>query len=272
MGQLMEYNIISGKVVERRRCYLPCRDGSIKTRGTRKAGSSSIKKIEANERGAVNKLGRILNTNFVNGFKFVTLKYGKERRPADYEQLKKNAGVFCRKLRAWCQKHGQEYKYVMINANWNPKRDCEARLHHHLMLPVDISTDYLEELWPADEMYIKVVHNPGDLTALAKYLIGNVHGLAAGEKKWTTSKGLDKPIYTEPKPVDDMDSIEPIPGTSVVEAAQYTDEEGFVTSSYIRAICHERIKVRGGMVILPKKRKKDKMPLTLDMAVWQDDE
>lgn len=272
MSQLMEYNIISGKVVERRRCYLPCRDGSIKTRGTRKAGSSSLKKIEQNERGAVNKLARIMNTNFVNGFKLVTLKYAKGRLPENYEQLKKNGSKFTRKLREWCQKHGIDFGYVMVNANWSPKRDCEARFHHHLILPIDVSTDFLEELWPADEMHIKVVHNPGDLTTLAKYLIANVHGLEAGEKKWTTAKGMDKPIYTEPQPVDDMDSIEPIPGTSVVEAAQYTDEDGYVTSSYIRAICHEPIKVRGGMVILPKKRKKDKMPVTLDMAVWQDDE
>lgn len=272
MRELMEYHIISGKVVETRRCYLPCRDGSIKVRGQRKAGNSSLKKIELNERGAVNKLGRILNTNFTNGFKFVTMKYSKERLPEDYEQLKKNAGVFCRKLRAWCKKHEQDFKYVMVNANWNPKHDCKARLHHHLILPVDISTDFLEELWPADEMYIKVVHNPSDLTALAKYLIANVHGLAAGEKKWTTSKGMEKPIYTEPKPVEDMDSIEAVPGTSVLEAAQYTDEDGYVTSSYIRAICREPIKVRGGMVIFPKKRKKGKMPLTLDAALWEEDE
>lgn len=268
----MEYHIISGKVVETRRCYLPVRDGSIKVRGQRKAGNSSIKKIELNERGAVNKLGRILNTNFENGFKFVTLKYGKDRLPDDYEQLKKNAAAFCRKLRKWCRKHGVDFKYVLINANWSPKRDAEARLHHHIILPADISADFLEELWPADEMHIKVVHNPGDLTSLASYLIANVHGLEAGEKKWTTSRGMEKPIYTEPKPVDDIDSIQQLPNTSVIEAKQYTDEDGYVMSSYIRAICREKIKVRGGMVILPRRSKKDKMPLTLDMAVWQDDE
>jgi len=272
MMRAMEYNIISGKVIETRRCYLPCRDGSIKTRGQRRAGSSSAAKIERNERGAVNKLGRTLNTNFEKGFKFVTLKYSNERLPESYEELKRNGSKFCRKLKAWCEKNGIEFRYVMINANWSPKRDCEARYHHHIILPIDISTDELEELWPAGEMYVKIVHNPSDLTSLADYLIRNVHGLGAGEKKWTTAKGMDKPIYTEPKPVDDLDSIEPIPNSSIVAAAQFTDEDGMVIASYIRAICHERVRVRGGMVIFPKKRKKDKMPVTMDQAIWERDE
>lgn len=266
----MEYHIISGSVIETRRCWMP--DSIVKVRGQRKAGNSSLAKIRQNERSAVQRLARILNCNFGEGLMLVTLKYADDRLPQDYTQLKKNGSKFIRQLRATARMHKVGLAYVMINANWSPKKDCEARLHHHIVMPVELFP-YLDKLWPHGEMHIKRVSSPGDLSTLAAYLIANTNGLDAGENKWVSARGMEKPIYTEPKPVDAIDSIEPVPNTSIVEAVQYVDrEEGYITSTYIRAVCHEKIKVRGGQIVLPRKKKKGKMPVTMDRAIWEDDE
>lgn len=195
------------------------------------------------------KLGRILNTNYADGLLFVTLKYADSRLPADSEEAKKNAAKLLRKARTM----KPDLKYVMVNANWSPRRHRPARLHHHLVMNIT-SVDMLAELWPEGEFYVEIIRNPSDLTQLAAYLVDNVHDLEVGKKKWTTSKGMEKPIYTEPKPVEDLGAIQPIPNTVICEATNIQNEDGYVDGSYMRCITKERVKVRGGMVILPKKR------------------
>ena len=248
--QKMEYHIISGKVIETRRCWMPAK-GQRKVRGQKVAGNTSVQKIKANEREAVRKLARILNTNYAEGLLFVTLKYSEKNLPADYEALKKNAAKFLRKVRSFAP----DLRYVMVNANWSPRRQRPARLHHHLVIPIT-SMDVLSKLWPEGEFYAELVRNPADLTRLAAYLVDNVKDLPAGQKKWTTSKNMEKPIYTEPKPVESMDGIQPIPNAVVCEWTNVSSEDGYVDGSYMRCITPERVKVRGGMVILPRKKKK----------------
>ena len=51
--------------------------------------------------------------------------------------------------------------------------------------------------------------------------------------------------------------------TSVVDAQQTKDEDGVVVGAYLRAIAAEPIKVRGGMVILPKHGKRKTAPRPL---------
>ncbi|MFX7845333.1 hypothetical protein ABTK14_24050, partial [Acinetobacter baumannii] len=79
----MEYQIISGNVVEIRRCMLSSRQALAvgKKRAPRTAGTSSKKKIDANEREAVKRLARIINCNFRPGDLWLTLKYSDDRLP-----------------------------------------------------------------------------------------------------------------------------------------------------------------------------------------------
>ena len=261
----MEYHIISGKVIETRRCWMTARSGT-KVRGQRKAGNTSARKIAANEQEAVKRLARILNTNFSEGFLFVTLKYSKENLPPDYPSAGVVLDKFLRAARGLYRKeHEDVFRYVKVNANWSPKRKAPARLHHHVVMS-PASLDMLEKLWPAGEFHVKRVSNPGDLTTLASYLIANVEGLEPGQKKWSCSKGLDKPIYTEPKPVEDVETVEPLPNTQVVEANQTTDEDGLVSGSYMRCLSRERIKVRGGQVVMPRKTSRKIIELPNDIS------
>lgn len=267
----MEYHIISGKVIETRRCWMTARSGP-KVRGQRKAGNTSVRKIAANEQESVKRLARILNTNFTDGFLFVTLKYSPENLPPDYPSARAVIDKFLRSARSLYRKdHDDTFRYVKVDANWSPKKGRPARLHHHVVMS-PASLDMLEKLWPAGEFHVKRVCNPGDLTTLASYLIANVEGLEPGQKKWSCSKGLDKPIYTEPKPVEDVESVAPLPNTQVVEANQTLDEDGLVSGSYMRCLSRERIKVRGGQVVMPRRQSRKKIELPDDISQLGTDE
>lgn len=250
----MEYHIISGRAIETRRSYMSGRPK--KQRGMRRAGTSSVKKIACNERDTVKALTRLLHCNFWKGFLFVTLKYSNDRLPKSYEEAQKVQERFLRKLRGEAKKTGMDkLRYIAVTANWS-KHDCPARLHHHMVLPPEVSLDTLRRIWPEGEIYIETVSNPGNLSGLAVYLLRNVHGLEPGKKKYSPAKGMDKPVYTEPKAVDEVEGVQALPGTYVVAAENTKDEDGRVVGSYIMAMAQEPPKVRGSMVILPKKPKR----------------
>lgn len=265
MKQIMEYHIISGRIIETRRVYMACRDEKKKTRGTRIAGNTSLKKIALNERDAVKRLARTLNTNFGDGFLWVTLKYSNSRLPASYLAAQDLASDFLNKGRKrYKRETGRGQRYILVTANWSPKYKREARLHHHLVLDPDVSMDMLSKLWPEGEFYVRRVSEPGDLTGLAAYLLENVkamdneRGIQPGKKKYSTSKGLLEPIRTEPKAVNEIEGIQPLPNTAVVDGEQTCDEDGRIIGSYIRTVAPEPPKVRGSMVILPRRRSRKK--------------
>lgn len=246
----MRYHIVSGPVVETRVSLLPVK-APRKTRGTRKAGSSSLRKIALNERQEALRLGRIFNANFFGAGYLVTLKYSDGRLPADYEALCKNGQTLMKKLAALCKKAGVELKRVLVNANWSPKRDAPARFHHHVVLN-EIPIDLLRELWPEGEIDVRSLRR-GDLTDLAAYLYRNVKA-EAGKRHWSPSRNLAKPIYTEPVPVV-SEEIEPPVGASGIYQEPSFDEDGRQVGSYLRCTMPEPPKVRGSQVIIPKQKK-----------------
>ena len=75
----------------------------------------------------------------------------------------------------------------------------------------------------------------------------------ADEKKWTCSRGLDKPIYTEPVPVSDCDIKTP-KDAEVREKNVFIDEDSGSSSAYLRAVMPGRPIIRGGRVILSPKK------------------
>ena len=265
MKQIMEYHIISGRIIETRRVYMAARSEGKKKRGTRVAGNTSMRKIAINERDAVKRLARTLNANFFRGFLFVTLKYANCRLPESWLAAQEIGASFLNKARKLFRREtGNGLRYVAVTANWSQENKRSARLHHHLVMDPDVSMDMLSKLWPEGEFYVRRVSNPGDLTGLAIYLLDNVKtqegprglGLTSGKKKYTTSKGLIEPIRTEPKPVAEIEGVEALPGTFVLDGEQSYDEDGKIIGSYLRAAAQEPPKVRGTMVILPRRSRK----------------
>ena len=95
----------------------------------------------------------------------------------------------------------------------------------------------LRDIWPTvNGVSIEPIDGRADHSALACYLVHNVHGLEPGQCSWSTSRGnLAKPIYTEPEPVDDVEDIQVIPTANQTAFERLDDEDGRPVSTYSRS-------------------------------------
>ena len=273
MRRLMKYYIVSGRTVEERRSWMSVGEKPKKTRGTRKVGNSTEKKIRANEKSTVRKLARILNCNYEAGDGFLTLAYDgshypagsspdpDQRREEEYQASKRIlTKKFLPKLgRVYRKVTGKKLTAVWVTANWSPRRDAPTRVHHHMVLPTD-AVELARKLWQrfggAGTVKIEDLNNEGDYSRLAAYMLENVKGRPYGENKWSGTRGLAQPIYCGWEEVTDIEDVQPLPGSIVKDVEQSQDEEGQVIGAYLRCVLPERVKVRGGQVVLPRKRRR----------------
>lgn len=256
----MEYHIISGRVIETRQNWMPARSSAPfkKTRAPRVCGQTSLKKIAANERESARRLARIINCNFGMGDLWVTLKYNNERLPASYEEAKDNITRFLRKIRAEYKKEtGKSLRYIITTSQNNPRTRENARLHHHVVMD-RVAYEVICRYWPEDQVKYSVMDNRGDHTAMAKYMIDN-SPKEAGKKKWSCSKGLKKPIFTEPEQIREIEKIEAPTGADIRENILIQDEDSGIKAAYMRCVVDVPPEVRGGKVIFPKKRRKKEL-------------
>ena len=254
----MEYKIISGRVVEIRRSWMSSTSAYRKPRGTRRAGASSEAKIKANEKSCVRNLARLINCNFDAGDAQVVLKYDSEHYPVgfSYEEAAGCLKKFLTKLRKkYSKTAGKKLRAVWVTANWSPHRNAPARLHHHLVLPSD-ALELARELWTGGGFSMELLDSRGDHTDLAAYMLDNVHGLPASANKWSSCRGMERPIMTEPEEVSDVEDVTPEYGSVIMDVEHIQDEDGRTVSSYLRCRLPERPKVRGGQIILPRKRRR----------------
>ena len=259
MRKLMEYKIISGRVIETKRSWIPVGMDYSKPRGTRRAGSSSEKKIRANEKSSTRNLARVINSNFDAGDIFCTLAYDSFHYPKGitYEDAKDSLKRFRAKLRKrYKAETGQTLKAIWVTANWSPHRHAPSRLHHHMILPADALTlarAIWEEIGGQGTFKMEGLDNRGDHTDMAAYMMENVRDRPAGENKWSCCRGMDRPIYTEPVEVTDMDDMQPDYDSTIKDVEEFRDEDGVLIGKYMRCLLKERPAVRGGQVVLPRK-------------------
>lgn len=257
MKKLMEYKIISGRVVETRRSWMPVRQTGepIKKRGTRKAGASSEKKIKANETESARKLARVINSTVEAGDLLATLKYEDAHLPASYEEAEEDMSRFLRILRREFRKeHGRAPWLIWVTANWSPKRNAPARVHHHLIVERDAYA-LLGKLWQGGGLNIEMLDGRADHSDLAAYLHANVQNQPA-KKTWHTSRNVKRPMFTEPEEVQDVEDVQPEQGAVIKEHQVTADEEGRIVGSYLRCVLPAPVKVRGGQIVIPGRRKR----------------
>jgi len=256
MRQLMEYKIISGNVVETRRSYLSARDTTQPPKGRAKkvAGHTSARKIAANEQECVRQFARILNTNYHTGDLHLVLKYDDDHLPPDYQAAEADLARYFARLRYEIRKAGLVMPVISwVTANWSPRRDCPARLHHHVVVPAG-SYDLARRLWLGGGFSLETLDGRGDHTDLAAYMIANVRD-RPGKHSWHTTRNATRPIVTEPEPVADIEDVQPEKGAVIKAHETSTDEEGRVTSTYLRCLLPYRPYVRGGKICKPSAKR-----------------
>lgn len=236
MKTLMRYKIISGRTVEKRdvlmEVSLDPTEKKVRPRGKRK-GKSLASQIERNMHEAVKNLARILNCNFRGGDLLLTLKYSDERLPADKAGAKREMKNFLRRIaRAYKAKTGKKLRYVAVTADKSSKTGKEVRLHHHIVMD-PVAWELIAANWPDDQFSYRRLDNSGDYTAVALYLIRNT-GYERGERSWSTSQGLQKPIFTTPEPVKELGRFV-VPRTArISERVIREGEDTGPSSAYIR--------------------------------------
>lgn len=270
MRQLMEYKIISGRTVEIRRALLPVRSRlePVQKRAPRVAGNSSEKKIKANELSSVRELARSMNSTVQAGWLHASLKYDDAHLPGrdgehplgTYEAGKADMKKFLSQLRAEFKKaYGRNPKMYWVTANWSPKKKRPARIHQHLVIERE-ALDIIMRMWDRaaslNPEWIQFLDDRGDHSNLAAYLVDNVHNVPSNTRKWHASRNVNRPIYTEPVPVDDVEDVRPEKGAVIQDVAKIEDEEGRVISAYLRCTLPVAPKVRGGKIVLPRTPKR----------------
>ena len=83
-------------------------------------------------------------------------------------------------------------------------------------------------------------------------MLANVHGRPANERKWSGCRGMERPIYTEPVEVGDIEGVQPLPGSVITDTGRSEDEEGNVIGSYLRCRLDKPPKVRGGQIVFER--------------------
>lgn len=274
MKKLMKYYVISGRTVEEQASLLSSKADRKKPRGIRRAGSSSERKIKANERSSVQRLARGIACNFSAGDAFLTLKYDAAHYPGSlcaaenvpgsegYEKAASDLTRFLRKLRSLYRKQtGKTLPGFWETANWNPKKEGgrPARLHQHLVIPSG-AVALARSIWPAfggeGTVIVKDLDSDPDRTALAEYMVGNVHGKLPGQKGWSGSRGLAQPVLSDPEEIRSVDELAPPPGAVIKDVREIQDEDGLVIGKYIRYVLPVAPRLRGGQIILPRPPKR----------------
>lgn len=235
MRRLMEYKIISGRTVEVRQVMMAYRDRGQKVRrGTRVKGKTSLRKILANEREAIKNLARTLNCNFKAGDLWITLTYPAGWLPSNKEEAKDSLErKFLRPCRrAYKKATGEKLRYVVTTSELASTDGGPARPHHHIVMDA-MAYETVIRFWPMEDVTYRRLDGRGDYTGIARYMIRNA-GPANGKKRWSTSKGLAKPIYTEPVPVKGGERIRVPRNVSLKERVEATDTETGMYSAYVR--------------------------------------
>ena len=244
MRRLMEYKIISGRTVEIRRTMLPFREKGQKVRRGKKVGKTSLRKILANEREAVKNLARTLNCNFRQGDCWITLTYPENALPASREEAKAELEKLMRKFReAYRKRTGKKiFRYAVSIGDRDGKTGLqEKRLHIHIVMPA-VEYELVTALWPAEDVTYRRLDGRGDYTGIARYMVTNA-GPADGKKRWSTSKGMLKPAYTEPVPVERREKIRIPRDVSLKANEEFMDEETGMFSAYVRYTMPRNAKV-----------------------------
>ena len=155
------------------------------------------------------------------------------------EAAKKEVSKFLRNVGGRYRKEtGKSLRYVLTTSDTDPRTGKKVRLHHHLVMD-RAAWEVVTRYWPEDQCGYVLLDGRGDYTGIARYMVSNACK-DAHAKKWSSSRGLEKPIYTEPVIVRDVDGIQAPEGALVKEKTIIDDEETGLRYGYVRAVMPDR--------------------------------
>lgn len=153
----------------------------------------------------------------------LTLTYDEEHIPPNTFAAQKRVKQFNRQLREHRKAFGRVYKYIYVTEG----RHGDARLHHHIVLNrYPGEAELLHKLWPDGNINWEPVGKIG-CEGLARYLTKEPaqHGREyVGDRLWTPSRNLDKPITTT---VEVPNNHRPVPPKEAFDVCTELKENQF---------------------------------------------
>lgn len=148
-----------------------------------------------NDKNAIKKFVRLVNTNFSKNDLVITLSYENKYLPT-YKQAKRDITNYIRRIKRHREKHGLEkLKYVYV-IEWvdeeEQHKSKKVRVHHHIIIN-KMDRDVAEEKWGKGRVQAKRLQpDQFGLEGIARYMLKQ----PKGDKRWSASRNLKKPtIY-----------------------------------------------------------------------------
>lgn len=236
MGKNHIKTITAGRLVYEV-CYSkPGDPGDTPAERAAKRRASTAARQKLNFRAAWQRLELLLAANFSPSDCWATLTYDDEHLPADRAAAKKEINKFLRRLRDQYRRRGWKLKYIYNTESVPNAPGGARRLHHHIVLS-PYNAELIKSLWHGGQAHTETLLD-GDFDSYeprARYMVKERHpetqGLEKGERAWTPSRNLAKPIPTH-RDVDDTLTNQPPPGAFVLE--RYADDNYFGSYTYIK--------------------------------------
>jgi hypothetical protein len=150
---------------------------------------SRVAQQKLNNRNAVKRVIRLINTNFDNSDIWATFTYSDDMLPSSEDQAKKDMQNYIRRLKRYIEKEKLDsLKYIYVTEYQEGKR-----IHHHIVMNFK-DRDTAERIWKNGGRTQTRRLQPDDygLEGLARYITKD----SKGSKRYTCSKNLEKPrIY-----------------------------------------------------------------------------
>ena len=223
----------SGKTVELSTVWV---GRNAKPRRARRKGTSTVQKMDENERDAVKRLARLLNCNCRYGDLLLTPKFDTEgfarleewareniREGENWEDAviraaEREGRLYLERVKYELKKRGVKCWYIMITSDMDGETGGLVRPHLHLVIP-RVSFEVAAQKWELGTVDYQVLKDQEDYTALAVYLCKQVRH-RPDAKKWTCSRNLKRPIVSThwAKPGEEL---RPDRGTVLVDRNQW---------------------------------------------------
>ena len=222
---------------------------------------STEDKRDENARQAVRVAARILNCNYVQEDKLLTLTYADEEYEALFvgldpdeviEKAKSVLSSVLEKVRRNLRNSGgqgsgrptgkDQVRTFAVTADMDGETGEMVRVHHHVVVTA-AAAKQLEEKWKYGLVHTENLYRQDDYTPLAAYLLGQVRH-REGKKSYCCSRNMIKPKVEEQVLEEVPDNeIRVQPGARVLDRTPY--REGTL-SQYVRYKRKPRTKKRGG--------------------------
>lgn len=160
----------------------------------RKLRESRDTQKRLNQKNAIKKFIRLVNTNFTDDDIWGSFTYEPKQLPKSVEEAQKEFAKFIRRLKYYADKHGfPELKYAYTTEFEDDPEKRKKRVHHHIVINFP-DRDVAEKLWRggARKQTRRLQADESGYEGLVRYITKD----AKGNKKYVTSKNLKQPQIT----------------------------------------------------------------------------